>query len=280
MPWTYDDPPDVAKSWSDEDIRKCVDAANAVLEDGGTDEEAIYACIHAAGKSEDDRDMSDKRELRIVPASRLEVRSEGDGERKIIGYAAVFNSWSEDLGGFIEQVVPGAFLKTLNTADIRATFNHNPDYVLGRTNAGTLRLHEDDVGLVMEITPPDTQWARDLMKSIERGDVDQSSFMFHVIRDAWEEPASAADLARRTLLEVDLRDVSVVTYPAYPATQVQLRSLFGEDLYVPEPPSFDGGQADAVGDGSDEHRADAGMQERIRAAAARERILTLIEKTL
>lgn len=144
-----------------------------------------------------------------------------DGKRKIVGYAAVFNTLSLDLGGFVERIRPGAFSKTIKTADVRALWNHDPNYVLGRTKSGTLRLAEDDKGLRIEIDPPDTTWANDLITSIERGDVDQMSFGFRAIRDEWKKEGGQTV---RELIEVELFDVSPVTFPAYEATQVSVRA--------------------------------------------------------
>lgn len=145
-------------------------------------------------------------------ASNFEVRS--DGPRTTIeGHAAVFNRESEDLGGFVEQVNPGAFSKTLAEADVRALFNHNPMYVLGRNRSGTLRMSEDSSGLYYEVDLPDTTFARDLMTSMERGDINQSSFKFIKIQDDWSHNERSMPL--RSLQEVKLLDVSPVTYPAY-----------------------------------------------------------------
>ena len=170
------------------------------------------------------------KEIRSFP---IELRVAKDGDtRKIVGHAAVFDQWSEDLGGFREMVKPGAFKKTLKEADVRALFNHDANYVLGRNKAGTLSLDEDDTGLAVDITPPDTQWARDLMTSMDRGDINQMSFGFRVVKDAWNEE-DKKDITRE-LLEVELFDVSPVTYPAYPQTSVSVRdhvrSLQGEPV--------------------------------------------------
>lgn len=236
MPWTVENPPDVAKNWTKEEIERCVAAANAVLEEGGSDEEAIYACIAAAGKSKN-RAMNDQRELRVMPV-RFEVRASDGEPAKIVGYPAKFNVWSEDLGGFIERIAPGAFAETIMQDDIRALFNHNPDYVLGRNRAGTLILTEDEIGLRMEITPPETQWARDLLVSIRRDDVNQGSFGFRINDwdkdQVWEEPPGDTPW-RRTLLKLRLFDVSLVTFPAYPQTEAHLRGL-GFNVYTPAPP--------------------------------------------
>jgi len=151
-----------------------------------------------------------------------ELRVDGGDTPLIRGHAAVFDLPSEDLGGFRERIAPGAFAKTIQSADVRALFNHNPDYVLGRNKAGTLRMSEDSKGLAIEIDPPDTQFARDLAVSMRRGDINQMSFGFRTLSDKW---AKVDGEWLRTLLEVELFDVSPVTYPAYPQTDVAARSL-------------------------------------------------------
>ena len=154
------------------------------------------------------------RELRVEPAE--------DNQRKIVGYAAVFNVLSEPLWGFREKIRKGAFTKTIGEANIVALFNHNEDMILGRNKAGTLKLAEDDIGLAIEILPPETQSAKDLMISMERGDISQMSFSFRVVREEWDHmPAEEI----RTLVEVELRDVSLVVFPAYPQTIATVRSL-------------------------------------------------------
>jgi len=156
-------------------------------------------------------------------AYQVEMRVEDGDEPKITGHAAVFDKLSVDIMGFREKVAPGAFVKSIKKSDIRALWNHNPDYVLGRNKSGTLKLEEDDKGLAIEISPPDTQWARDLMETIGRGDVDQMSFAFQVVKDSWDK--SNENNIVRTLEEVELFDVSPVTYPAYPQTDVKVRSF-------------------------------------------------------
>ena len=152
----------------------------------------------------------------------IELRSD-DGEHRISGYAAKFNTLSENLGGFREQIRAGAFDGVL-IDDVRALFNHDPSMILGRTTAGTLHLDSDGTGLRYTIDPPDTQYARDLHKSIERGDVTQSSFAFQVADDDWNEDEDGRLI--RTINTVKrLFDISPVTYPAYPDTSVAARSL-------------------------------------------------------
>ncbi|HUU96344.1 MAG TPA: HK97 family phage prohead protease [Phycisphaerae bacterium] len=152
----------------------------------------------------------------------LEVRADEGGAPKIVGYAAVFDKLSDDLGGFREKIAPGAFTRSLKEkADVRALVDHDSSRILGRTKSGTLTLSEDKSGLLAEIVPPDTTAGRDAMESIKRGDIDGMSFAFTTRQDAWEYDDDG-DL--RTLEDVDLRDVSVVTYPAYPDTSVAVRS--------------------------------------------------------
>lgn len=159
-------------------------------------------------------------ERRYVQA--CELRAEPDGGL-LVGYASVFDQESVELGSFTEIVKPGAFRKTIQEADVRALWNHDANFVLGRTKSGTLELAEDKRGLLSKITPPDTQWARDLRVSIERGDVNQMSFGFRTIRDRWHQDEGGKSL--RELLEVELLDVSPVTFPAYPQTAVEARSV-------------------------------------------------------
>ena len=165
--------------------------------------------------------MKDKEIRQFNVELRMEARGENESEM-IVGYAAVFDKLSEDLGGFREKIQKGAFKKTLN-ADVRALFDHDSKYVLGRTTSGTLSMKEDKEGLFVEIEPPKAQWASDLRASIDRGDINQMSFGFRTIVDEWNEKDTANVI--RTLKEVELFDVSVVTYPAYPDTSVALRNL-------------------------------------------------------
>jgi len=132
------------------------------------------------------------------------------------GYASVFDSRSENLGGFTEEVASSAFTKTIKDgADVRALLNHDPNFVLGRSTSQTLRLAVDSTGLHYEVDLGEQTYARDLAISLERGDINQSSFGFRTIKDDWAEDEVNPGLLFRTLLEVHLMDVSPVTYPAY-----------------------------------------------------------------
>ena len=188
--------------------------------------ESIIVAENTGGRSQNgDYPMAalPKMERRFFPASEIRLE-EVAGERVLSWYAAKFDVLSEDLGGFRERIGRRAFTKTLQEHDIRGLFNHNPNYVLGRSKAGTLELKVDLHGLFARATLPDTLWARDLAVSIERGDITSGSFGFNPIKDKWAETEDK--LLVRDLVEVRLFDVSLVTFPAYPdAEGVSLRSL-------------------------------------------------------
>lgn len=160
-----------------------------------------------------------EREIRI---GTVEVRSD-DGENRISGYAAVFHRLSENMGGFREKILPGAFDNVLND-DVRALINHQSSLILGRTKADTLQLSVDDKGLHYRIDPPDTQYAKDLIASIRRGDITQSSFSFQIEDDNWNEDDDGR-LIRTIKSFKRLFDIAPVTYPAYPDTTVAARSI-------------------------------------------------------
>lgn len=145
------------------------------------------------------------------------------GSQKIVGEASVFNQYSEEMFGFREVVRPGAFDEVLKD-DVRGLFNHDHNIVLGRTKAGTLRLTVSSSGLNYEIDPPDTQQARDLMVSIERGDIDQSSFSFHVAEEDWQRDEQGR-IIRFINKFKKLYDVGPVTFGAYTTTQASMRNL-------------------------------------------------------
>jgi len=160
----------------------------------------------------------------------LGVEERADGRPRIRGMAAVYNRPSQDLGGFREVLLPGCFdhilERTYKRADVIACWNHDPGQLLGRTSSGTLTLTSDEKGLRYEIDPPDTQLARDLMALVRRGDVFGSSFAFTV--DSKDESFSKDDTGTtiRTIRKVSgLYDVSLVTNPAYLATNVSVRSF-------------------------------------------------------
>lgn len=163
--------------------------------------------------------MNDELETRHITVNDWEMRESGDG-MSFTGYAAVFNSPSLDMG-FRESIAPGAFARSLKSRNnVRMLLNHNPEKVLASTRGKTLRLMEDGKGLLAEADLPPTTVGRDLSISMQRGDVDSMSFGFTVPRggDSWNEDGS-----QRELREVRLIEVSVVTFPAYPATSASVR---------------------------------------------------------
>jgi HK97 family phage prohead protease len=154
-----------------------------------------------------------------VGSIRMDV---GQG-RRIKGYSIVFDSLSEDLGGFKERIMPAAVNRTLREGlDVRALVDHDSAKILGRITAGTLRIAKDQTGLRADIEPPNTSYSNDLIESISRGDVTGMSFAFRTLEDEWHiedgEPV-------REVLDMIIREVSVVTFPAYPETSVAMRSL-------------------------------------------------------
>lgn len=192
----------------------------------------------------------------------VEFRAQGD---KLIaaGYAYVFNRFSQNLGGFVEQVAPGAGKKSLQEQDIRALFNHDSNMILGRLGAGTLRMEEDSTGGAYEIDLPDTTVGRDVAKLLERQDVAGSSFGFRTIEDEWGETEQGFPL--RTLKQVSLRDVGPVTFPAYTDSTSALRSLAEKrsldlDLLVAAAEAGELGALLVPSDDSDQRSSDGGRE--------------------
>ncbi|MEC5258489.1 HK97 family phage prohead protease [Bacillus sp. SPB7] len=171
-----------------------------------------------------------KMEQRTFDISGMDVRdASNDSEApKITGYGAVFNTPADIGGMFTEIIAPGAFAKALSSqSDVRALFNHNWDYVLGRTRSGTLTLEEDAKGLRFTVTPPATQWADDLRSSMLRGDITQCSFGFNVTKEDWNYDTVPAT---RTIQEVQLYEISVVSLPAYEETEAAV--VRTKDIYT------------------------------------------------
>ncbi|QFT31807.1 Caudovirus prohead protease [Labrenzia sp. THAF82] len=152
----------------------------------------------------------------------VESRADDDGKMTVAGYAAVFNEEADIGGWFIETVAPGAFDRSIKEHDVRAFFDHDMGRVLGRKSSSTLRLEEDSKGLSVEIDLPDTSDGRDVKTLIERGDISGMSFGFRVTKQEWDE---TGEVPKRTILDVDLFEVSIVSMPAYDGTSVAMRSL-------------------------------------------------------
>jgi len=184
---------------------------------------------------------------RRTGVSNIELRQAGKAPR-IVGHAALFNSLSADLGGFRERFLPGAFSEAISRDDIRALQNHDANIVLGRSRAGTLRLTQDARGLFIEIDPPTTQAAGDLMTLMKRGDVSQMSLAFRIAKtdQTWSRDNKDGPWIRTIRRVSRLLDVSVTTYASQPETSAAVRSLRQHQTRSP-------------------------------AAASRERLLTLLE---
>ena len=152
------------------------------------------------------------------PNSEVFAREEG-GKPKISGYAAMYDTFSEDLGGFRTKIAPGAFDRVLAAgADCRMLVNHDANLIFGRTTAGTLLLKGDAKGLYFENDPPDSDLARHYMGAIARGDMDGCSFTCDISIDQWD---FSGETVIRTIQEVSqLYDVGPVTFPAFLQTPV------------------------------------------------------------
>ena len=170
------------------------------------------------------RSIPDGIERRIMPISDMELRvTDSSDNPKIVGYAAKYGKWSEDLGGFTEKIRKGAFDEVLEN-DVRALKNHDPNLLLGRTASGTLTLSTNSVGLHFDIDPPNTNTGRDTIEEIRRKDITGCSFSFVTEEEDWKYYEDKPP--ERTIVKVGrLFDVGPVTYPAYPDTSVAARSL-------------------------------------------------------
>lgn len=161
-------------------------------------------------------------------AALIELRDSDKGGPVIDGHAAVFDRLSDDLGGFREKIAPGAFRDAIEVSDVRALFNHDSNFVLGRTKSGTLEIREDEQGLYTVTQAPENDTIRHMvLDPIRRGDVDQMSFAFRIKADGdhWEETDEGMVRTIKPGGVAELYDISPVTYPAYPDTAVAVRSL-------------------------------------------------------
>lgn len=164
-------------------------------------------------------DAEVRKQSTIVEKREFRMEHVEEKGKTIRGYAAVYNSDSEWMGGFYEQIASGAFDDVLDN-DVRAYFNHDENLLLGRVSSGTLRIGTDKRGLWYEVDLPETSYARDLMELMKRGDVNQSSFAFLIDRDRWEERDGKT---YRIIEKVSrLLDVSPVSQPAYPDATSEL----------------------------------------------------------
>ncbi|MDR9786840.1 MAG: phage major capsid protein [Peptococcaceae bacterium MAG4] len=173
--------------------------------------------------------MSTK-EVRALPVT-LEVRQAGDNGSRTITGSILYNTESKvmrDIWGdaFVEELTAGCFDESLKTRNVVGLWSHDVSQVLGNTKAGTLRLESNEERLAFELDLPDTQAGRDAYESVKRGDVDGVSFGMIVTKDKWTtEKRDDETVYKRTVLEAELWEISPVAFPAFPANEVQCRSL-------------------------------------------------------
>ena len=182
-------------------------------------------------------------EKRAVTAGVVEVRAaaeDGQESRTIEGYAALYNEPTEIWTDWYEQIEPGAFDEA-DLEDVRCLFNHGASAIVGRTKSGTLEVTLDDKGLKYRCDVAKNTAGNDLLESVRRGDIDQSSFAFRVAESEWIENYNGQEgvwLRKITKIAI-VRDVSPVTYPAYEGTSVDARSLPDFPGDAPDPTAQD-----------------------------------------
>ncbi|MEL7513664.1 MAG: HK97 family phage prohead protease [Pseudomonadota bacterium] len=167
--------------------------------------------------------MTQPREIRTGAPIELRTGEEGDASARVAGYAAVFGEVTM-VGDYFEEVIErGAFAAALERGDDTVFLVDHEGLPLARTSSGTLQLAEDERGLRVEteLDASDPDVAR-LVPKMRRGDLSKMSFGFRATRDEWDK---TGDMPRRTIHEVELFDVSVVTTPAYSGTEIGLRSM-------------------------------------------------------
>jgi len=210
------------KDW----IARCM--GNDAMKEEFPDNDTRLAVCYTKWREKDKKsaEADDEREVRLCVNAELrvvdnEARAKGKGS-ELVGYAAKFNQVAEIWPGFREQIASGAFTQTLaEHDDVRMLFNHNPDIVLGRTKADTLRLEEDDTGLRIHNWPPKTTAAADLLINVREGNVTQMSFAFRVREQTVVDNDDGS--MDRTITNAQLHDVSVATFPVYEDAEVDIR---------------------------------------------------------
>lgn len=193
--------------------------------------------------SDIEKKYQEMRQMRACTIQRREAVTDanapGDNEpssRMVYGYAMLYDTptvlWESDDFQYVEVFERGAATEALKNSDIRALFNHNPNYILARTSSNTLVVREDDKGLYFEFEAPETSMGNDLLVSIQRGDISQASFAFDisersVLRE--QKADGKKEVMTITIRKMsELYDVSPVTYPAYKDTEVSMRSMITE----------------------------------------------------
>jgi len=175
----------------------------------------------------------DFNEQRNYSMNDVEIRAATDegASNTIVGYAVKYNQQSEvmrDYWGdeFVEEFAVGAFDESLTTRSQKCLWNHDTNIVLGSVKSNTLDIRSDDIGLRVENILPNNNWGNDARESINRKDVDGMSFLFRASEDKWSTVnIDGADIYKRTVMKAELFEVSPTTFPAYPSTEVNMRSF-------------------------------------------------------
>lgn len=205
-------------------------ADKSVIEEYETDEKRKAISHSLWGHSK--RRTFNEMERRVFPLMELRIDDKENSAPIIVGHAAVFDKWSEPMWGMREIIRKGAFKKTIKEAEVRALFNHDPNYILGNSKnkkEQTLFMEEDKRGLAYEAHPPQTQIIDELvLEPIRRGDIHHNSFGFRSVVDKEVWGQNKKGEVTRELLEVKLFDISMVVFPAYPQTDVKVRSIFDD----------------------------------------------------
>lgn len=177
--------------------------------------------------AEEEKQMKEKKqdkkiERRVLNIPVKVVRSEDGSIGSIYGYPIVYNKDSEYMG-FIERIAPGAATKALKNSDIRGLKNHEASLIFAREGIN-LTITEDKEGVRYEATPVDTLNFREIAKEVDLGLLTGQSFGFNIKSDKWVDLDK--DIPKRIITELEIiHDVGPVTFPAYPDTNVAIRSL-------------------------------------------------------
>ena len=176
-----------------------------------------------------EKNSSDSFSLEVrnrVAGLRVEQRADETPSRTIVGYAAVFDSWSDPINGWFKEKIDRHAFDDCDMSDVIMCFNHSINDLLARTTSGTLQLSIDDHGLRFSFEAPHTARGDEMLELVRRGDISQCSFRFSVAEDVWAyaDTSNALEMSERTVLKIaKLYDTSLVVYPAYPDTEALMR---------------------------------------------------------
>ena len=176
-----------------------------------------------------EKNSSDSFSLEVrnrVAGLRVEQLADETPSRTIVGYAAVFDSWSDPINGWFKEKIDRHAFDDCDMSDVIMCFNHSINDLLARTTSGTLQLSIDDHGLRFSFEAPHTARGDEMLELVRRGDISQCSFRFSVAEDVWAyaDNSNALEMSERTVLKIaKLYDTSLVVYPAYPDTEALMR---------------------------------------------------------